>query len=346
MKSSADGVMGLPPHFTRPVPVADLVPADSPRLGGIDESHAQQLAEVYALLPPILVHRPTMRVIDGMHRLRAATIVGLDVIDAQFFDGAEEEAFIQSVARNIAHGLPLSLADRKAAAGRILAAFPAMPNQSVAVYTGLDAEAVAEVRRRSATGPSQLNAGASGKGRPLDRMSERRQVAERVPPRSEPPSRAAVRESGRPLGTAHGARRLLRRSEESVAADRPGTSSPQASGTRKPPVGAGGTPGPDRRAPKRPVHPAATRSSLDLLRSLAADPSLRDSEAGRDFLRWLHAHFFTDEAWRRRIGAVPPHCTDTVAEVALKCSDIWLRFAQELSDRRNCVPVAPDRAHD
>lgn len=339
MKSSTDGAMGLPPHFTQPVPVADLLPADSPRLSGIDESHAQRLAEVYALLPPIMVHRPTMRVIDGMHRLRAAAIVGRDVIDAQFFDGAEDEAFIQSVTRNIAHGLPLSPADRRAAAGRILAAFPAMSDQSLVVYTGLDSKTVAEVRRRQATRPPRPNTGGASTVRPPGRVSDRGPAAERTARRPEPEAGAVAREPGPAPGTARDEGRPPHRGEEPMTPVRHGTPAPQRpAGSRIPPPAAGSTSGPAR--------PAATRGSLDLLRRLAADPSLRDSEAGRDFLRWLHAHFFTDEAWRRRIDAVPPHCTDTVAEVALKCSDIWLRFARELSDRRKFAPAPPVRTRD
>nr|WP_326701853.1 ParB N-terminal domain-containing protein [Streptomyces sp. NBC_01754] len=341
--------MGLPPHFTRPVPVTILAPADSPRLSGIDEAHARQLAEVYALLPPILVHRPTMRVIDGMHRVRAAIISGLDVIDAQFFDGDENEAFIQSVARNIAHGLPLSLADRKAAARRILAAFPAMPDRSVALYTGLDTKTVAEARR-SAAPDSPPRAGTTGDGqaRPPHPAPGHRAPTGATAHRPEPPPGAVAQEPGLSPVTVHDVRR--HRGEEPVPANRAGASFPQAPGLPDPVPTRGNTPGtgrrPARRVLRRPARPQASRSSPDLLRSLAADPSLRNSEAGRTFLRWLHSHFFTDEAWRRQIEAVPPHCTDAVAEIALKCSDIWLRFAQELSDRRNSVPAVARRSHD
>jgi hypothetical protein len=63
-----------------------------------------------------------MRVIDGMHRLRAAQLRGDHGVEVKFFDGDADEAFIAAVRANITHGLPLTLADRKAAAQRILAA--------------------------------------------------------------------------------------------------------------------------------------------------------------------------------------------------------------------------------
>lgn len=162
MKGIAARMRDQPPYFTQSVYVKDLVVSDSPRLNGVDEAHARRLADVYHSLPPILVHTPSMRVIDGMHRVRAAVILGLETIDAQFFDGSDDEAFIQSVARNIADGLLLSPADRSAAVRRILTGFPAMSDPSIAVYTGLDTGTVSEVRRRAAARSSEL--GHSGTG--------------------------------------------------------------------------------------------------------------------------------------------------------------------------------------
>ena len=65
-----------------------------------------------------------MRVVDGMHRLQAARLNGAKTIVARFFHGDDEAAFVEAVKSNIAHGLPLSLADRKAASLRIITAHP------------------------------------------------------------------------------------------------------------------------------------------------------------------------------------------------------------------------------
>ncbi|MEV5606268.1 transcriptional regulator [Streptomyces sp. NPDC052299] len=333
METSGDVITDLPAHFTQPVRISTLAAADTPRLDGIDEAHALRLSEVFASLPPILVHRPTLRVIDGMHRVRAATLLGLDLIDAQFFDGAPDEAFIQSVARNIAHGLPLSIADRRAAAARILGAFPTMSDRSIAVYTGLDAKSVADVRRRSTAELPRLNVriGLDGKVHPLDRTRERRHAAELMSSRPELPLRLVAQEAGLSLGTAHDVRQRLLRGEEPAPSPLPplrNTASTKPSAT---PISARTS------AAQRPRKVSATtsaaRNASDMLHMLAGDPSLRSSDAGRNFFRWLHAHFYTDDAWRRQIDAVPPHHLETVAEIAMKCSDTWRRFAQELSAR-------------
>jgi hypothetical protein len=50
------------------VPILSIRPGESPRLDGEDQSHIVRLAETEGPLPPILVDRRTMRVIDGMHR--------------------------------------------------------------------------------------------------------------------------------------------------------------------------------------------------------------------------------------------------------------------------------------
>src|SRR5262249_43856292 len=104
----------------RRVPVGSLLPADSPRVGGERLDHVRALADAAVDLPPILVHRPSMRVIDGMHRLRAAQLRGERTIEVQFFDGSDDLVFVAAVQANISHGLPLSRADRQAAAVRIL----------------------------------------------------------------------------------------------------------------------------------------------------------------------------------------------------------------------------------
>src|SRR5437763_15349138 len=48
----------------------------SPRANGEDPDHVRTLAATVNPLPPIVVHRPSMRVIDGLHRVAAARLRG------------------------------------------------------------------------------------------------------------------------------------------------------------------------------------------------------------------------------------------------------------------------------
>jgi ParB/Sulfiredoxin domain len=128
------------------IQVSELVLAESPRLSGEDAAHVERLAEVEQPLPPILVYRPTMQVIDGMHRVRAAMRRGDSRIRARFFEGAQRDAFVLSVRLNIAHGLPLTLADRKAAAVRVISLCPLWSDRRVAATVGLSDKTVASIR--------------------------------------------------------------------------------------------------------------------------------------------------------------------------------------------------------
>src|SRR3954471_3912118 len=84
------------------VAMDELHPSESLRMGGVNEEHVLALVESAADLPPILVHRATMRVIDGLHRIRAARLRGDDAIEVRYFDGSEDDAFVLGVRENIA----------------------------------------------------------------------------------------------------------------------------------------------------------------------------------------------------------------------------------------------------
>lgn len=169
------------------VAISALGPADSPRLSGEDLNHVRLLAQSGATLPPILVHRPTMRVIDGMHRLRAARLRGESHIEVTYYDGDEAGAFIEAVRANTTHGLPLTLADRRAAALRILTANPELSDRSVAGLTGLSPKTVGAARRSAGaqlTGPA-YRLGQDGRWRPSRSLPPPQYVTPRP---ADPPS--------------------------------------------------------------------------------------------------------------------------------------------------------------
>ena len=79
------------------IETAALAEGDSPRLDGLDTDHVRQLAERAETMPPLLVHRATLRVIDGHHRLAAARLRGLDRVPVRWFEGSDAEAFVAVV---------------------------------------------------------------------------------------------------------------------------------------------------------------------------------------------------------------------------------------------------------
>jgi ParB-like chromosome segregation protein Spo0J len=320
----------------RLVPVSSLNATISPRLHGEDQEHTRLLAEVGVDLPPIVVHRQTMRVVDGMHRLRAAVLRGDEEIEVRFFDGDEDAAFILAVKANLTHGLPLSLADRRGAAERIVERHPEWSDRAIAKSVGLSSDAIANVRRRSTAGTVQLNArvGRDGRIRPLDITEGRLRAGELFTVRPEATLREVAREAGIAVGTARDVRDRIRQGMDLVPSrkrlPRPRTAAeatddaPTASESRVDAVPI---------APENRVGDEDTDVLLSILDSLKRDPSLRFTDSGRRLLRWLALHTLNHEVNTGLAAAVPPHCAALVAEVARRNAMIWQGFAETIEQR-------------
>ncbi|WP_280455022.1 ParB/RepB/Spo0J family partition protein [Nocardia brasiliensis] len=144
-------------------PLSELLPPESsPRTAGENAAHIRMLAESSTAFPPIVVHRGTTQVIDGVHRLRAAQLRGDSTISAVLFDGSITEAFVLAVKLNAAHGLPLSLSDRKAAARRILMAYPQWSDRAIAAVAGISPKTVGVIRARGGGGVFRSGGGGGG----------------------------------------------------------------------------------------------------------------------------------------------------------------------------------------
>jgi hypothetical protein len=314
------------------VPVSALVASGSPRLSGESRDHIELLFSLDIELPPILVHRQTMRVIDGMHRLRVALLRGEKKIKVRFFDGGDNEAFIVAVQSNVRHGLPLSLADRTAAAERIVTACPQLSNRSIASSTGLSPKTIAAIRKRTNGDHPQLNArvGQDGKVRPVDSSVGRQLAAQLLQQNPQLPLRELAEASGVSLGTAHDVRERCRTGRDPVPSrcrrrggrkkhdDSPTDDSPTRARAR--------SVGPHVLRPVGPEH-------VPTLDKLKKDPSLRFSDAGRRLLRMLDAQSLDAEQWNSLIATVPPHRADAVAQLALELAESWQVFAEQLGER-------------
>jgi len=312
------------------VKVLALRPGDSPRLEGEDKTHIAWLAETEASLPPILVDRRSMRVIDGMHRLLAASMKGQETISVEFFDGSPADAFMRAVEANVTHGLPLSQADRRAAAARLIVSHPQLSDRAIGESAGLAARTVAKIRRRSTDAIPQLNArvGRDGRIRPVDRMAGRRRAAELLVGHPRASLREVARAAGVSPATAGDVRRRLERGEDprpirpsgAAGADDPGEESDRAG----------------RLSAPRPV-PADGSSPALALEKLLRDPSLRHNEQGRWLLRLLRHNAVGPREWSEAVAAIPPHCAVTVMNLAHQYAQMWLSFAQELDERARVI---------
>ncbi|MFD9793119.1 ParB/RepB/Spo0J family partition protein [Streptomyces sp. NPDC059070] len=330
--SFADGRVPLPgPSLSavETVPISRLLPADSPRRLGEDDEHTRLLTQSEHPFPPIVVHRPTMRVIDGMHRLRATRLRGRRDIQVRYYDGPPQDAFVLAVEANVAHGLPLSSSDRTAAAARIIRTHPNWSDRAIASVTGLSAKTVGAQRRKLGTGGAEQPArvGRDGRVRPVS-CTEGRLIASRLIAENPAASlREIAQRAGISPGTVRDVRERLKRGEDPVPAKRALPATGRARGLSAT----------AHTAPVRPDGPAPQlRMSTDvreaLFRSLCRDPSLRLTETGRLLLRMMEIHMADARQWERIADAVPAHCADSVSAMATACAQVWQDLASRLRD--------------
>jgi len=290
------------------LPISALRSADSPRRAGEDISHVEMLATIEDRLPPIVVHRGSMRVVDGMHRLRAAKLRGDDMIEVCFFDGTEQAAFVLAVRANTTHGLPLSLGDRTLATERIIASEPSWSDRAIAAAVGLGARTVGNIRCRmqdeAAVERVSARTGRDGRVRPTDNSVGRLRASALIKQRPEASLREIAREIGVSPSTVRDVRQRLERGEDPL---------------------------PEMR--RRRVKPAGREAVSLLLQGLQTDPSLRFTESGRTVLRWIHSRAIRAEEWAEVEQKVPAHCAYILANVARSCADEWLQIADELEQR-------------
>jgi len=282
------------------LPLAALRTQRSPRSLGVDAEHARGLAESIDALPPIVVHRTTMRVIDGAHRVRAAELLGRTEIAARFFDGDDADAFVLAVRSNVTHGLPLSLADRKAAATDILASHPQWSDRMIARVTGLSPKTVARCRDSA---PAE-RIGQDGRVRPSNSLEKRRIARDLM--RDDPTLslRQVARSAGISPETVRAVRTRMLRGEDPV-----------------------------RLARHEPTPPIVAEPQPDwpsVLHRLRTDPSIRFTESGRALLRLMDAHAVNNGRWDAIAENVPPHCRNLIAQVAGEFAQAWHRFAEHL----------------
>ena len=288
------------------VSISDLVRSDSPRLDGENEEHIQRLAETDESLPPIVVHWPSMLVVDGMHRLRAAQMRGQSVIGVRFLDCGRNEIFVEAVRANVAHGLPLSLADRKAAAERVLTTHPYWSDRMIAAVAGLAHKTVGRIRRDLAEHlpETTTRVGRDGYARPLGRGGRERaeEIVRRDPDAS---LRTVARAAGVSVGTVHNVRRVVNLH--------------------------------NAKAPTH-LHSAAVPPDVpdgqwaSMMQGLRSDPSLRFTEAGRAVLRLFGSHSIADGGWRRLSDSVPAHWAPSLADLAHELAMAWQQFAVHLDE--------------
>jgi ParB-like chromosome segregation protein Spo0J len=305
------------------VPIATLLPSHSPRKA-TDDGHVQALAEVGGELPPIIVDRTTLRVVDGMHRVQAAQHRGDKTIFVRYFDGDESAAFVLAVQLNSEHGLPLTLAERKDAALRIINYHPEWSDRAIAAIVGLSDKTVGAIRRRAGTSVAQPDGriGRDNEYHPLNPKEGRLRASALFAENPTASTREVAKLAGISATTAKDVRnRMLQGDDPVPPRQRADRSNATDAVTAR---------------PKDQISRLHTPDRKRAIDRLKADPSLRFSESGRTLLRWLEVMANKDQ-WDTIASNLPNHCAQIVAELARQCSDDWQHFATTVEHRIDAV---------
>lgn len=292
---------GPSPHAYCEVSIYQLGVGHSPRLRGQDEEHVQILAAIDGPLPPILVQKNTMRVVDGMHRLSAARMRGQRTIGVHFFEGPDQDAFVEAVRANTTHGKPLTVAEREAAASRILETHKDWSDRAIAEACGLSPKTLAKLRSRSQNSVSDATrVGRDGRVRPLNPIDGRKRVLEALADRPEAPLREIGRLAGVSPGTVRSVRSQLRNGLDPIAVRQRQTS---------------------------------CSTSVSGSESGHADNAFASSPEGVKLVNWLQEKDIADDDWQGFVRAVPLTRVYDTARKARAISQSWSRFAAALDAR-------------
>ncbi|MFF4588389.1 winged helix-turn-helix transcriptional regulator [Streptomyces sp. NPDC001388] len=305
------------------IAIDELVTVGSPRISGEDPAYVQSLAESESELPPIMVHRRTMRVIDGTHRLRAAELRGQKQVAVLFFEGEESDAFVVSVAANVTHGLPLSREDRIAAVRHIFVSHPHWSDRAVATVTGLSAKKVAEVRRgmdEGAAAPA-VRVGLDGRVRPVNSAHGRELASRLIRENPEASLREIARQVGISPATVADVRERLRQGRDPVPLKLRGG---QSQTERLPRSLA------DNTVPLLRSRPLSDLTPI--FDTLRRDPSMRFNDVGRMVLRLFDTCALAAREQQKIADTVPHHCRGLVAELLVGYAEVWRYLAEDLKD--------------
>jgi ParB-like chromosome segregation protein Spo0J len=286
----------------------------SMRAAGIDPLHVAALAEVAAHWPPIIVNRSDSTVIDGQHRVAAARQLGLRKLSAIWFDGSPDEVYIEFVRRNVGHGLPLTLAERRAAARQMLRGQGGRSDRAIASVCGISPTTIARLRRElgdagagSASG-ERGRVGLDGRVRPINGMALRARIAEQLARQPDASLRAIATIVGASPETVRSVRNELR-------------------------TGRAGT----MCGPRARDHAADGDECAAVVESASVAPrddrAFADREGGQAFIDWFEATAVeTLEPWTY-LDAIPLSRVYEIADVARQRADFWARFAKALETR-------------
>jgi hypothetical protein len=282
------------------------------RLGGEDLDHARSLACRLDDCPPILVEKSTGMVIDGAHRVLAARLLERATIPVRYFTGTHEEAFVEAVKANVSHGKPLTLAEREAAAKKVLDMHGDWSNRLVAQVCGLSDKTVGRLRKTTAEIPqSTARIGRDGRHRPTDTRQLRTEIATAL--RAKPDARPEdlARSLSTSPTTVRDVRKRLDRGDDPLR--------PQRAVRATGPV------------PYRKTEERRTSSTAGV--DWTNDRAILSLPGGGGFAEWLAQTKIESRHWEAHLSEIPlGRIPQLIADAKSRAAE-WTNFADSLEER-------------
>jgi hypothetical protein len=258
--------------------------------------------------PPIIVDQTTGTIIDGAHRVLAARQLGRHRIAAHLFTGSRQEALVMAIHSNVSHGMPLSLAEREAAAQMVLCTYPDWSDRRIGEVCGISGKTVGSLRNRATAELTHMNGrlGRDGRRRPTNSEERRREITALLTRNPE----VSIRQIARTVDVSPTTVMNIRRRIESARNGAEGSGSTQPDGRDS---------------------AAAQPSGRDqCFTSWTSDPAILSMNEGPRFAEWLEGHRIADREWVDYVDHIPLSRLFQLNEYAQQQSEGWTRLAHAL----------------
>jgi ParB-like chromosome segregation protein Spo0J len=301
-----------------PSPVA--IPVESfvngaPWRRRLNRSHVVALAETPDAWPAIVVTQD-LAIVDGAHRVAAAKELGLQHLQAVVFVGTADDAFVEFLRLNAAHGLPLTLTERRDGVRRLLERDGRRSDRWIAELCGVSPKTAGRIRQELNSNSNDerdssdvVRVGRDGRARPVRPNAIRGRIAEELERRPDASLRSIARTVGASPQTVRSVARNLRGDEPAAE---PSAPIPIAGFVRML----------DRTGPGAPARSAVRE-----------DPAFRGEEDTATFATLFDSTAVDRGALLRHVECIPVSRIYEVADEARRRADSWREFAELLESR-------------
>jgi ParB-like chromosome segregation protein Spo0J len=286
----------------------------SPRFSEQDLDHAKALAHRFDECPPIVVERSTSTVIDGVHRLLAARLLGRSKVIVNFFDGTHDEAYVEAVRANISHGKPLTLAEREAAAKKILGMRSDWSDRLVGSIYGLSGKTVGRLRKSTEEIPQlMVRVGRDGRQRPTNSSQLRKEIATALGERPDANSTEIAKTVSTSPTTVRDVRKRIERGESFTPSNRPKNAAARNANRID------------------DVNRASAKEELFV--NWRTDSAILALSGGEEFAKWLDETNVTSSHWEPVLALIPIGRIPKLIEHARSSALEWTILASSLETR-------------